>query len=563
MQAAAGDEVRVAQVRDDVPRGGVLTELHHGDSLGRDPTPAGRVSGRWPGVHPDVRSWSSRAPTVRSVMSRGVVGSVLVLLGGLVVATIPPSAAVADVDLLEALRGAAVGRMTGLVVVLVGLGMLASAWLHLCRAASRADEADQPAALARVRATTIAWSLPLLLAPPLFSRDGWSYAAQGTMAHRGISPYDHGPWSLVGPRSVPGPIVEGVDPRWMATPTPYGPVPLIGGDLAAGLTSDPWLLVVAHRAIALVGLVLLAWAVPRLARWCGANPALASALVLASPLMVSNGVAGLHNDLLMVGLMAAAVVVAREHGWVAGAVLGGLAAGVKLPGGLACVAIVLLTAPAAATVATRLRHTVRVGVVAVAALVLPGVVWGLGVGWFNALAVPGTVNTPLSLPTLVGGWLDLVLQLVGLGTPDETFLDLVRLLAQVAIVGIVGWVLLKHPTGDRGGAVRSLALVMIAVVALSPVVHLWYFLWVVPFVAVQRIGRGAMLALVAVSLVSGLVAPMDSSLHGAYLAIVIGSLVVAAAAVLLLITRRARERLAGISTEAWTSSIDATVADHG
>lgn len=487
----------------------------------------------------------------------------LVLLGGLVVATIPPSAAVADLDVLQGLRGSPAGRMAGLVVVLVGLGMLASAWLRLCRLASRAEPPEQADLLARVRAATVAWSLPLLLAPPLFSRDGWSYAAQGTMAHRGISPYDFGPWSLVGPRSVPGPIVEGVDPRWMATPTPYGPVPLIGGDLAAGLTSDPWLLVVAHRVIALIGLVLLAWSVPRLARWCGANPALASALVLASPLMISNGVAGLHNDLLMVGLMAAAVVVARDHGWVAGAVLAGLAAGVKLPGGLACVAVVLLTSPAAASLATRVRHTARVGAVAVAALVVPGVAWGLGVGWIGALAVPGTVNTPLSLPTVVGGWLDLVSRLLGLGTPHETFLDLVRLSAQVAVLGVVGWVLATHRTADGRAAVRSLGLVMVAVVALSPVVHLWYFLWVVPFVAAQRIGRGAMLALVATSLVSGLVAPMDSSLHGAYLAIVIGSLVVAGAAVLLLVTRRARERLAGISTAEWTSSIDSTVVDHG
>lgn len=496
-------------------------------------------------------------------MSRGVVGSVLVLLGGLVVATLPPSAAVADVGMLQWLRGSAAGRMAGLVVVLVGLGMLASAWLRLCRLASRAEEHEQADLLARVRIATLAWSLPLLLAPPLFSRDGWSYAAQGTMTHRGISPYDFGPWSLVGPRSVPGPIVEGVDPRWMATPAPYGPVPLIGGDLAAGLTSDPWLLVVAHRVIALVGLVLLAWSVPRLARWCGANPALASALVLASPLMIANGVAGLHNDLLMVGLMAAAVVVAREHGWAAGAVLTGLAAGVKLPGGLACVAIVLLTLPAAASLCTRVGHSARVGAVAVAALVVPGVGWGLGVGWVGALGVPGTVNTPLSLPTLVGGWLDLVARLLGLATPHETFLDLVRLLAQAAALGVVGWVLATHRTGDGRAAVRSLGLVMVAVIALSPVVHLWYFLWVVPFVAVQRVGRGGMVALVATSLVSGLVAPMDSSLHGAYLAIVIGSLVVAAAAVLLLVTRRARERLAGISTAAWTSSIDSTVADHG
>lgn len=500
---------------------------------------------------------------MRRVVSRGVVGSVLVLLGGLVVATIPPSAVVADSAMLQAVRGAEVGRMAGLVVVLLGLGMLASAWLHLCRVAARADEGEQPLVLARVRAATAAWSLPLLVAPPLFSRDGWSYAAQGMLAHRGISPYEFGPWSLVGPRSVPGPIVEGVDARWMATPTPYGPVPLIGGDLAAGLTSDPWLLVVAHRMMALVGLLLLAWAVPRLARWCGANPALSSCLVLASPLTVANGVAGLHNDLLMAGLMATALVVARRHGWVAGAVLGGLAAGVKLPGGLVCVAVVLVTLPAATRVAVRLGHTLRVAGVAVAALVVPGVVWGLGTGWLGALAVPGTVNTPLSLPTVLGGRLDLVARLVGLGTPDGTFLDLVRLVAQVGIVAVSGWALLRAPTGDARQSVRALSMVMAASVALSPVVHLWYFLWVVPFVAVQRLGRGAMASLVALSLVGGLVAPMDSSLHGAYLAIVIGSLVVAAVAVLLLITRRARERLDGIATDEWTSSMDSTVADHG
>ena len=487
----------------------------------------------------------------------------LVLLGGMVVATIPPSSAAAGLDTLQVVRGSAVGRMSGLVVVLLGLGLLASAWLRLCRTCATAPGTEHQALIARVRGATVLWSLPLLVAPPLFSRDGWSYAAQGMLAHRGISPYEYGPWSLVGPRSIPGPLTEGVDPRWMATPAPYGPVPLIGGDVAAGLTADPWLLVVAHRLMALAGLVLLAWAVPRLASWCGANPALASCLVIASPLVMSNGVAGLHNDLLMVGLMAAAVVVGREHGWVAGAMLGGLAAGVKLPGGLACVAVVVVTLPATASLAARLRHTSRVAAVALTALVLPGIAWGLGVGWLGALAVPGTVNTPLSLPTLVGGWLDLVLQLVGTGTSEGAFLALVRLLAQVGIVVIVLRVLATVPTGEPGQSVRALAVVMAGTVALSPVVHLWYFLWVVPFIGVQPLGRGATAALVALSLVAGVVAPMDSSLHGAYLAIVIGSLVVAVVVGLLLITRRARERLVGLATEEWTSSMDATVADHG
>src|SRR3546814_17297347 len=72
--------------------------------------------------------------------------------------------------------------------------------------------------------------------------------------------------------------------------------------------------------------------------------------------MIANGVGGLHNDLLMVGLMAAGLVVAVEHGWAWGAALGGLAAAVKVPGGLICIAIALVTLPAAATLTDRVRR---------------------------------------------------------------------------------------------------------------------------------------------------------------------------------------------------------------
>ena len=47
----------------------------------------------------------------------------LVLLGGLVVATIPPSAAVAEVETLQLVRGSALGRMACLVVVVVLIGL--------------------------------------------------------------------------------------------------------------------------------------------------------------------------------------------------------------------------------------------------------------------------------------------------------------------------------------------------------------------------------------------------------------------------------------------------------
>ena len=112
-------------------------------------------------------------------------------------------------------------------------------------------------------------------------------------------------------------------------------------------------------------------------------------------------------------------------------------------------------------------------------------------------------------------------------------------------------VALTWPTGDRVRAVRAVAAVMGALILLSPVVHLWYFLWVLPFLAAVRLPRLGSVGLLAAVVISGLVAPLDSSLHGAYLAIVIGSLLVTALVLVLLVTRTARERLEKIVTAPW------------
>jgi len=487
------------------------------------------------------------------VLVRGFVGSVLVLVGGLGVSVLPGSTPLMQHDLLPQVHGSEVGRMMSLGIVMLGLGLVASQWLSLCRHVAHACDPhseDREDALALVRHATLVWSAPLVLAPPLFSRDGWSYAAQGMLAKAGVSPYEHGPSVLSGP------IVEAVDPRWMETVTPYGPIPVSVGSFGAQFTGNPWVLVIGHRMLALVGLVLLAWAVPRLARWSGLNPALAAAVVLASPLMLANGVGGLHNDLLMVGLMAAALVVAQEHGWFAGALLGGAAAAVKAPGGLVCIGIVLLSLPVAATALDRLRRLGAVAATSAGLLLGLGVVTGLGVGWVRALGVPGTVNTPLSMPTLVGGALDWSTRVVGVGLDNATFLDLVRQLATVAALGLAAAVALRWRTGSAVDAVRAVALVMGSLVLLSPVVHLWYFLWVVPFLAVIRLPRTAMAALLGWSLVFGLAAPLDSSLHGAYLAIVLGSVLLAVLVPLLLLTRGSRARIDRIVSAEWIPAQD-------
>lgn len=486
------------------------------------------------------------------MIARGILGSTLVLLGGLVTATLPPSTPVLRLDVLGVVRGLEAGRMAGLVVVLVGLGLLANAWLRLCRtvAVGERETTDPAEGVALVRFAAVVWSAPLLLAPPLFSRDGWSYAAQGKLAEVGLSPYEWGPGALAPDTFVPlpgwlvgPPIVQAVDPMWWDTATPYGPVPVFFGALVAGITGNPWMLVIAHRLLALAGLVMLAWAVPRLAAWGGANPAVAAALVLVSPLMVANGVAGLHNDLLMVGLMAVALVLAVERGWAWAATVAGLAAAVKIPGGLVCVGIVLVSLPAGARLVERLRRLGAVAAVSVGTLLAAGVLTGLGNGWLRALTVPGEVNTPLSATTLVGGVLDWLALHLGVGTHPALFRDLVRGLGLLVVAALGAWVALGWRTGSRSTALAAVAAVGSAFVVLSPVVHLWYFLMLPPFLATLRLPRHATGALVAVSVLLGLVAPLDSSLHGAYYAIVIGCMTVALLLPLLLLTRPARERV--------------------
>lgn len=499
-------------------------------------------------------------------MTRGIAGSFLVLIGGLGVSTLPPSSPLLQSGLLDAIRGAQAGRMSALFLVLVGLGMLASAWLALCRHVVLAHGDDQRAALDLVRFAAMVWTAPLVLAPPLFSRDGWSYAAQGMLAKVGLSPYDYGPSALLSGRvaALPDhyklqggePVVQAVDPMWADTPTPYGPLHVWLGELGAGLTGNPWVLVVGHRLIALVGLVMLAWAVPRLARWTGVNPALASALVLLSPLMMANGVGGLHNDLLMVGLMSVALVVGVERHWAWGAAIGALAAAVKLPGGLVCIGIALATVPVGAAMAVRVKRLAVVAATALAVLFGLGVVTGLGHGWIGALTVPGTITTPLSITSLTGGILDWGALHLGLDLAQGTFRDFVRGIGLIGIVVVAAGVALRWRTGDRSAAVSAVAAAAAAFVVLCPVVHLWYFLMLPPFLATQKLGRTALSALIAVSVILGMVAPLDSSLHGAYYAVVVGCMTLAVLLPLLLLTPRARERIGRIAVVAWPYRAD-------
>ncbi|HET6988717.1 MAG TPA: polyprenol phosphomannose-dependent alpha 1,6 mannosyltransferase MptB [Kribbella sp.] len=435
---------------------------------------------------------------MRSPMVRGVVGSVVVALASLVTSVVPPSSWVATLPITGELRHSLPGRMVGLTFMVAGLGLMAWAWLTV----GRQVMTGQRPPLVRMAAY---WSAPLLLIPPLFSRDAWSYAAQGALVAAGYNPYD------VGPGVLSGHIVEAVDPMWMQTPAPYGPMPLAYGGLVAHLTMDPYILMLAHRLLAVLGIVLIAWAVPRLATACRVDPTFAIWLVVLNPMLITHGIGAAHNDVLMLGLACSAFALALTGRWGTAAVVAGAAAAVKLPGGLVVIAIAAVMSPLAGR-ALRFASLVIAGAVSVLTLVTIGELTGVGSGWMGALDVPGLVRSPFSIANLIGMAASGVLQWLGDDSAAQQALQIVRLVGMVVAVSLIAVLSLRSSIHH---AARAVGIALLAVVLLGPSAHDWYFLWCLPFLAVARPGRRLITTITAVSLIFTIAAPLNSSLRGA------------------------------------------------
>jgi hypothetical protein len=394
----------------------------------------------------------------------------------------------------------------GLGLGTAGVVLLTWAWWDL-----RREVRGDPAGPSRVRRAAAVWGAPLLLAPPLFSGDGWSYVATGDLAGRGLSPYE---WTAA---ALPVPLRSGVAPEWRFTPSPYGPLAVSWGGAVSHLTHDPWVLLTWYRVLEVLGLVLLAWAVPALARRVGRDPAEAAVLVVASPFVLAHGIGGLHNDLVMAALAVAALAVTRTGVWLPGSLLVGAAAAVKAPGILAAVGVVLLSLGAGAGLLERVRRSALVGAVAAAVVLAAGWLTGLGTGWIGALAVPDHEYTVLSLSAVVGRVIHGFLMHAGPGGLRAIHHLRPELLAKRiglgAVVVTAAWVLLRCRLGDPRRALAGAGTVMVVAVVCSPVVHYWYFLWCVPLLVCLPLRRPAQAALVAGILTLGMTAPDDRALH--------------------------------------------------
>jgi alpha-1,6-mannosyltransferase len=409
-------------------------------------------------------------PLLRRALVVGVVATVAIVCGALAggrtfVSTLPgswffgPTTGAAD-------TAAGQPPLLALIGVYGGIILLGRAWLDLLRVSR--SHPGMP--VRRVVGVIGAWALPLALAPPLFSRDLYSYAGQGEMVAHGISPYLYGTGILgFTPFStLPGSF-------WANTPSPYGPGFLWLDGLATHLARHQVLAdLVLLRLLALAGLAMALWAIPLLARAAGRDPAPAVVLALGSPLVLTTLVGGAHNDALMLGLLLAGLAVARRYATAPGIVLCALAASVKAPALLGVLFLAWNWPGSGARLTRRLGHVVAGCAIGLATLSAVSWTTGIGWDWVRTATSPTKVITGITPVDSVSRLLTDVAHLVGFGVGGSAVRTVVSVAALAGIVLLGGWLLVRSP---QFGVERSLGLLLVALVVLGPILWPWYLTW--------------------------------------------------------------------------------------
>jgi alpha-1,6-mannosyltransferase len=438
----------------------------------------------------------------------GFLGAVLIAAGGLGAG----STRLHD-PLLESLHLSWLRFGHGLVLSSVllwgGVALMLGAWLWLGRRVI-----DRTATEYTMVATTGFWLAPLLLSVPVFSRDTYSYLAQGALLRDGLDPY------LVGPIDNPNSLLDNVSPIWTTTTAPYGPgfiliakfvTMLVGNDVVAGT--------MLLRLCMLPGLALLIWAAPRVARHIGANGSTALWICALNPLVIIHLMGGVHNEMLMVGLMMAAIALTFGGHHIAGVSLIAVAVAVKATAGLALPFMVWVWARSLRerrgyapikgfALATAASVLVFVAVFAVLSLLA-----GVGLGWLTALAGSVKIINWLTVPTATSNLVNVFGSLI-LPVNFYAVLDVARIVGIVIIAVSLPLLWWRFRHTDRE-ALTGIALAMVVVVLFVPAALPWYYTWPLAVVAPLAQTRPAIAAIAGLSTWITVIWKPDGA-HGMY-----------------------------------------------
>jgi hypothetical protein len=422
-----------------------------------------------PGPPPEANGWPRGVPTFLGAV--GAIGMSLIALSSVTLGPHGPTGSAIERDVV-ALVPARAAVPIGAAGMAIGLLLVLGSWLALGLLLRRG------ASLRPLLRITMAWSVPLAIGPPLFSRDVYSYAAQGFMVTKHINPYTTGPAALHSAK-----YLAPISSIWLQTHCPYGPLFLRLSQFAVGITGHSLLgAILVLRVYEMLGVVLIAAALPTLARSAGKDPGRAIWLGVCNPLVLFHFVGGAHNDSLMVGLLVAGLAVATKKHYTLGVVLCALAATVKNPAAVG-IAFIALEAVRNAPAEKKLAVFARLSGVTAATFALTSLVTGIGFGWIGALGVPGKNRSYLTPTTFVAHF---VADLVG---HDAAVLTTVRVLGMLVAAAVVTLFLVRAP---QLGTARACGLALAAIVACGPIVLPWYALWgVIVLAAVgHRIERG-------------------------------------------------------------------------
>ncbi len=369
------------------------------------------------------------------------------------------------------------GQFLGIMLVYLGIALLLGAWFEAIRAA-RTGSAVQ---LGRLRLVLLAWAAPILLAPPLFSLDVYSYAAQGQLVSKGLDPYLHGPSVLGG-----GTFLTLVDPLWRHATAPYGPVweRLSGWVVQLSGHRVLWA-VVGFRLVAVLGLTLVAWGIPALARAAGRDEAVAFTVAVLNPLVLLVLLGGSHNDALMLGLLVLACVLAARGHALAGLACCALAAEVKAPALIAAVVIGWGWWGAGQGLRRRLGRTLLAVALTVAVMAALGAIVNLSWRWVGAVFGAGTVVSWLDPVTAAGLAAARAAHALGYHGGPGAFVAGSRAIG-LGLAAVISVLLLIRPR--RLEPVQALGWSLFAFVLLGPVVWPWYEAWAFVFLAVVAEG---------------------------------------------------------------------------
>jgi hypothetical protein len=312
--------------------------------------------------------------------------------------------------------------------------------------------------------------------------------------------------------------MSAVSPFWRHTTSPYGPlflglmsavVSVTGAHLTAGV-----LLV---RVLDLAGVALLAWFIPRLAGALGADPSRATWLAVLSPLLALELIGGVHNDLLMIGLLVAGVTVALRGRPVLGVALCALAATIKLPALAGLLFIIIAWARSEPDRRQRAMFVIQSVLSAIAVLVAVGIATGVGFSWLTSsvFSTPAKVHLAITPATAIGWTVADLLRAAGVAVGHLTVQHAFSAVGAAITVGagLVFAYRVRVPS-----VARYLGYLLLIAAACGPAAWPWYFTWGLVLLAacpgLQRsvaLAAGAALAVFLIKPNGILILPVQSS----------------------------------------------------